>query len=290
MTGKVTHLARIERTVASLPAAIKFYGDALGFTVADAAASDPAGEALYPGYHMEAATLRLGDQRLRLTSFDPPGRAYPAIRHSYDPWFQHFAMVTLDIEAAYRRLRNYNYAPITKGEPVLLPASSGGVSAYKFRDPDGHPLEFLQFPSGDPRAQTIGIDHTAIAASNMDASIGFYCGLLGLTLAARQINRGSTQERLDSVPDAQVDIVALNPATAPTPHLELLIYHNIAKPPPSANWMPWDIAGDRIAFAVQDLAGLLAQMNGDCILRVAPQGKTALIRDPDGHLLMLAEG
>ncbi len=30
--------------------------------------------------------------------------------------------------------------------PERLPARSGGVSAFKFRDPDGHPLELLAFP------------------------------------------------------------------------------------------------------------------------------------------------
>lgn len=29
-----------------------------------------------------------------------------------------------------------------------LPESSGGVTAFKFRDPDGHPLELLAFPDG----------------------------------------------------------------------------------------------------------------------------------------------
>ena len=48
--------------------------------------------------------------------------------------------------AAWRRARDAGAAPISREGPVTLPRSAGGVTAVKFRDPEGHPLEFLQFP------------------------------------------------------------------------------------------------------------------------------------------------
>ena len=68
--------------------------------------------------------------------------------------------------------------PISRGGPVTLPKSAGGVTAVKFRDPEGHPLEFLQFPPGaNPDwkgAGVMGIDHSAISVSDVAASRRFY--------------------------------------------------------------------------------------------------------------------
>ena len=62
--------------------------------------------------------------------------------------------------------------------PVTLPKSAGGVTAVKFRDPEGHPLEFLQFPPGANAdwkgAGIMGIDHSAISVGDVAASRRFY--------------------------------------------------------------------------------------------------------------------
>ena len=44
------------------------------------------------------------------------------------------------------------WRPISEGGPQLLPPSNGAVRAFKFRDPDGHPLELIWFPPGQGRA------------------------------------------------------------------------------------------------------------------------------------------
>ncbi len=61
--------------------------------------------------------------------------------------------------------------------PQRLPdwnKNAGGIRAFYFRDPDGHPLEILQFPAdkGNPKWHDangrlfLGIDHTAIVISD----------------------------------------------------------------------------------------------------------------------------
>ena len=68
--------------------------------------------------------------------------------------------------------------------------------AYKFRDPDGHPLELSQFPDGRwTRRPTSpgpfrGIDHTAVAVADLELSLAFYSGTLGFELTARGVNTG----------------------------------------------------------------------------------------------------
>lgn len=90
---------------------------------------------------------------------------------------------------------------------------------YKFRDPDGHPLELID--------------------------------QLGFTVAARQTSRGPEQDRLDDLTDTIVAVVALQPTIA-TPHRELLAYHS----PPVSPALPrsaHDIAATRLVLAVDAL-------------------------------------
>jgi catechol 2,3-dioxygenase-like lactoylglutathione lyase family enzyme len=94
----------------------------------------------------EVATLRLGEETLHLVRPNRLGRAYPEPQAANDPWFQHFAIAVSDAAAAFERLSRMPFTPISRGGPIQLPPSSGSVIAYKFRDPDGHPLELSQFP------------------------------------------------------------------------------------------------------------------------------------------------
>ncbi len=89
--------------------------------------------------------MTLGAQEVELVAFDPPGRPYPEARRSNDPWFQHIALVVDDIAGVFDALQRFDMTPISIGGPQLLPVNTGGVSAVKFRDPDGHPLELLSF-------------------------------------------------------------------------------------------------------------------------------------------------
>ncbi|WP_058633456.1 VOC family protein [Aureimonas ureilytica] len=174
--------------------------------------------------------LRLGAQRLELGRASAPS-GHPPL--SNETGFQHFAIPVSDMEAAMARLeRMEGWIPISTDGPERLPAASGGVTAFKFRDPEGHPLEFLEFPGGWEQRPAIaktsepflGIDHSAITVSDVDASIRFYESL-GYRLKARQRNRGAEQGRLDGFSrPATVDVVTLETGQGGAPHLELLAY------------------------------------------------------------------
>jgi len=149
----VQALLRIGRNTSDLERAIAFHREALGFELIDANALRPAWTQL-PGVDAtpsRCARLALGAQEIELTEF-PDAAPYPQDSRSCDPWFQHFAVVTADIDAAFRRVLAHGATPITRDGPQRLPPSTGSVTAFKFRDPDGHPLELLALPpgTGDP--------------------------------------------------------------------------------------------------------------------------------------------
>jgi catechol 2,3-dioxygenase-like lactoylglutathione lyase family enzyme len=298
----IRKLLRIERNTANLVRAVAFYRDALGFRVEDANATPPAWT-LLPGLCDTAprcALLSLGGQTLLLTEFPniPP---YPANSTSNDLWFQHCAIVTDDMPAAHDRVMRHGATPITRGGPQTLPPSTGAVTAFKFRDPDGHPLELIAFPegAGDPvwqstqmKSPTLGIDHSAISVADVERSVLFY-ELLGLHVTARGVNQGIEQQRLDNLADVEVDVISMQPA-ARTPHLELLGYRQ-PRGRANASERLTAIAADRLVWQADTVDMLLeALTDGDftdaIVVSGFVQGATvALLRDPDGHLNVLDE-
>lgn len=211
--------------------------------------------------------LRLGEQRIDLDCFDDSGRPYPDGASSADLCFQHLALVTDDAAAAWTRATALGAVPISTDGPVTLPAAAGGVTAVKFRDPEGHPLELLQFPSENasrwPGKGLVGIDHSAISVADVGASRSFY-ETLGLSLRGPTLNHGPTQVALDGLRGVEVDVAPMMPRRD-TPHLELLAYRapvGRVAGRLEAN----DVAATRIVWATD---------------------RDALIRDPDGHLHLL---
>src|ERR1700750_2770695 len=82
-------------------------------------------------------TLRLGQQDIGLIGPRPMGRPYPAGVAGWSPLFQHIAIVVSDMARAYAHLSAiHGWTPISTSGPQSLPAASGGVGAFKFRDPE----------------------------------------------------------------------------------------------------------------------------------------------------------
>jgi catechol 2,3-dioxygenase-like lactoylglutathione lyase family enzyme len=281
--NRVIGIERISLTTRDAEGLAAFYRDALGFRrgverrYSQAECSSLMGVAS----GASAVELALGDQRLELVSFDSPGRPYPSDAHSNDGIFQHFALVVADMRAAYERLLMApGWTPITRLGPQHLPANAGGVSAFKFRDPEDHPLELLAFPEhatpenwrsrgcGDI---CLGIDHTALDVAETARSTAFYEGL-GFSATGASRNRGMPQQRLDDLVAPIVEVTALS-ARRPTPHLELLCYRT----PRSAKRCEMrnhDVAATRIVLAVEPGAQDFSTSPG-------------FILDPDGHRLTL---
>ena len=286
-------------TVPDLDRATAFYTDALRFApLGPSRNCDPDCIALLglpESCTLRMQTLRLGRQSIKVFAFDPPGRPYPADSTASDLWFQHCAIVVGDVGQALAELTHQGLLPITQGGPQTLPANTGGVTAFKFRDPFGHPLELLAFPPGvgdplwhEPGAALFqGIDHTAIAVSDVDRSAGFYETVFGFELGGRSTNIGPEQSQLDGIADVKVDVLALSPRGAP-PHLELLGYHAGLRRARPGDWMPRDQAITRTLMVVDDVAAIAARLaafdpSGPC-RRGMWDGVDALaMGDPDGH-------
>lgn len=303
--GAVTKVARISLTVAELAASEEFYVDVFGFElVAKRTYGGPAFSKLLgiPELSAQSSVLALGHEQIELVSFQPPGRTYPSGSNSADLWFQHFALVVADMREAFTKLRRRtDFTPISRDGPELLPANTGGVTAYKFRDPDGHPLELSYFPPGvgapvwqSPRAGSVflGIDHSALSVSDTQASIAFYGGLLGMDVTFRSVNIGPEQERLDGLASDGVEITVLQPGFRGGPHLELLGYRGVASRRPNGTRAN-DIAATRTILETDNIAHLLGDLAaagvpfctsgaGD---RPGPACAEVLTRDRDGHLL-----
>lgn len=302
MSHGIQRLLRIERNTADLERALAFHRDALGFRVDSANAAPPAWT-LLPGLCDAAPRceyLSLGAQVLVLTEF-PNAAPYPDDGASNDPCFQHCAIVVDDMDAACDRALRHGATPITQGGPQTLPPATGSVTAFKFRDPDGHPLELIAFPAGagDPVWQSKraggparGIDHSAISVGDAGRSLLFF-ELLGMKVAARGLNRGVEQDRLDDLADVEVDVVALE-GTARTPHLELLGYHR-PRGRAAASIRLADTAADRLVWQAESVDVLLGALtDGGFIGAIVASGfidgaTVALLRDPDGHLLVLRD-
>ena len=261
--SEVDAVDRVIIPVSDLARASGFYTGALSFAPIDITET--------PGI-----ALRLGRETIELVRHG--GRPLPGDSRSNDRWFQHLAIVVSDIDRAYATVLREGAAPISAG-PQELPAwnpNAAGIRAVYFRDPDGHPLELIQFPpgKGDPRWQDrhqlfLGIDHSAIAVRDTEASLAFYRDRLGLRIAGTSENWGIEQERLSAVTGAHVRITALRAPNGPG--VELLDYLM----PSDGRPMPADTIAD-------DLWAEEIVMRTESVPYSAER-----LRDPDGHAISL---
>ena len=230
---------------------------------------------------------------------------YPPDSTSTDLWFQHVAIVVSDMARAHQRvMANRGVRPISRNGPVRLPDNSGGVTAFKFRDRDGHPLELLAFPEGrapeewrtaDGTGLFLGVDHAAIAVRETARSARFFSSVFGFSAGTRTENRGPEQDALDDVDDVHVSVTRLA-RDLPAPRLELLHYHAGTRRP-----IPYDTASNDIAatHSVVRVASLDvtaaalercgAPLTGDGLMVLREGIRAALISGPDRHRFLLEE-
>jgi catechol 2,3-dioxygenase-like lactoylglutathione lyase family enzyme len=219
------------------------------------------------------------------------------------------AIIVSDMDRAYQRLRRFKVQHASTA-PQLLPATippAAGIRAFYFKDPDGHPLEVLQFPpdKGDPRWHRpsgrlfLGIDHTAIVVRNTKASMAFYRDVLGFRVAGESINFGTEQEHLNNVRGARLLITGLRVSRGPgIEFLEYLTPTDGRAYPPDAR--PNDLVHWQTTVLVPDAAAAAAIVRRGKFRLLSPElvelpdtalGFTEgiLVRDPDGHVVQLAQ-
>ncbi|HKT60445.1 MAG TPA: VOC family protein [Gemmatimonadales bacterium] len=300
-------------TVSDMARSIDFYTRVLDFErVSDVEVADPAYAQLegVPGARARVVRLRLGDESLELTAYTAPaGRPGPADARSNDRWFQHVAIIVSDMDRAYARIREHHVQP-TSSAPQLLPKTipnAAGIRAFYFRDPDGHPLEILQFPpdKGNSKWQRadgrlfLGIDHTAIVVKSTAASLAFYRDALGFRVAGGSLNFGTEQEHLNNVPGARLRITSLRAAQGPGVEFLEYLTPRDGRPYP-ANEHANDLVHWQTTVLVPDAATAAAVVRRGRFRLVSPGPvelpDTALgfqrglmVRDPDGHAVQLIQ-
>jgi catechol 2,3-dioxygenase-like lactoylglutathione lyase family enzyme len=274
-------VARVGMTVSDLDGLTDFYATVLDFrkeSETEVAGPEFERQTGVFGARARIARMRLCDEEIELTEFlTPRGREVPRDSRSNDRWFQHVAIITSDMDAAYRRLRQHK-ARHASTAPQRLPdwnKDAGGIRAFYFHDPDGHVLEVLQFPPGKGQERWqrtdglfLGIDHTAIVVADTDKSLAFYQGKLGMKVAGRGENWGDEQEHLNNVFGARLRITTLR-ADGGGPGVELLEYlaPGDGRPYPS-DARPNDL------------------FHWQTTVRTGPAA-ASLVRDPDGHAVQL---
>jgi catechol 2,3-dioxygenase-like lactoylglutathione lyase family enzyme len=297
----------IQMTVGDMDRSIDFYTRVLTFEkVSDTEIYGDDVEQLFGifGARVRLVRMRLGEESIELAQFLAPcGRSIPADSRSNDLWFQHIAIIVGDMDRAYAILRQ-NKVEHASSAPQRLPdwnKNAAGIRAFYFKDPDDHPLEILEFPPDKGNAKWhrpsdrlfLGIDHTAIAVSDTDASLKFYRDLLGFRVAGESENYGSEQEHLNNVFGAHLRITALRAPTGPG--IELLEYLS----PRDGRRFPIDEHANDLVHR----ATILITDNADAAARELFAAKTNFvssevvvnhtsslefqkafqIRDPDGH-------
>ena len=309
---QVQRIRAIGLTVTNCTRSLEFYTQALTFelvsdiTVEGQDYSDLEG---IPGAKIRIVTLRLGDELIELMEYlNIQGKPIPSDSQSNDLWFQHLAIVVSDMDRAYAHLRSFPIQPISVSPQTIPPENkaSAGVRAFKFKDPDGHDLELIWF--GPDKGQDkwhqnshslfLGIDHSAMAISNTEQSLHFYCNLLGMQIHSRSLNWGTTQSRLDNLPGAEVKITGLRPVQDGV-GIELLDYivPGKGRPMPS-DWKSCDIAHIQIELVVNNLEQLVDKLRRNGVQFVSsrivqfsdrsfPYKQGCLVKDPDGHAILL---
>jgi lactoylglutathione lyase len=115
--------------------------------------------------------------------------------------------------------------------------------------------------------------HTMVRVTDLDASLAFYCGALGLTELRRQ-----------EVPSGRFTLVFLGPAENPDAQVEL-----------TYNWDPEPYGGGRnfghIAYEVENVYAACQRLldHGVSINRPPRDGRMAFVRSPDGISIELLQ-
>lgn len=300
-------------TVSDMDRAIDFYSKVLSFErISDTEVAGDDYEHLEGvfGLRIRVVRMRLGDEFIELSEYlAPKGRPIPVDSRSNDRWFQHIAIIVSDMDKAYAWLRQ-NRVEFASSGPRRLPdwnKNAAGISAFYFKDPDGHPVEILQFPSDKGLAKWhrpadklfLGIDHTAIVVLDTDTSLKFYRDLLGMHIAGESENYGTEQEHLNNVFGAHLRITSLR--TVSGPGIELLEY----LAPRDGRPYPADEHANDVVHRQTILITRNARLSADALTQakasfvsssvVANQKedlgfhKAFVARDPDGHAIELEE-
>ena len=311
--SQVTQVISIGLTVGNMDRSVRFFHDVLDFKkISDEEYQGIAYENLEGifGLRMRVVRMQLGSETIELTDYlTSGGRSIPEDARSNDLIFQHIAVVVGNMEEAYAHLRKYMVMHVSTG-PQTLPASNkaaAGIKAFYFHDPDMHNIELIYFPKGkgQPKWQKtngklfLGIDHTAIGVRDTDSSLHFYQDMLGIQRKGDSWNMGMEQAHLNFVEGASLHITGLRANEGPG--IEFLQYLS----PGPGKPFPEDTRADDIwywqtSLETHDADKLYKQLKDagykfvskeiiEFRGREGQKIKAFIVRDPDGHALLVKQ-
>ncbi len=310
---RIRSIGPILITVANMDRSVEFYSRVLTFEkTSDTDLTGERVEQLFGvfGTHVRIVRMTLGSESIELVQFlAPRGRSIPVDSRSNDLWFQHIAIIVSNMDRAYQILRQ-NQVEFASSDPQRLPdwnKNAAGIQAFYFKDPDEHPVEILEFPAGkgDPKWHQAsdrlfrGIDHTAIAVADTNASLRFYRDALGLRVAGESENYGTEQEHLNNVFGAHLRITALRAPSGPG--IELLEYLSPrdGRPYP-ADERANDLVHRQTELVTEDADGAVVSLRSTKTTFVSAGTvsftghelgfvRGFVVRDPDGHALGIVQ-
>lgn len=317
LPGSVSYVESVGFTVSDMDKAIDFYTRILPFekvSDTDVFGSDIEHLTGVFGARIRVVRFKLGDEILELTEYlTQQGRPIPVDSRSNDLWFQHIAIIVSDMDRAYQHLRK-NKVRHASTAPQKLPEyikAAAGIEAFYFKDFDNHILEILAFPpdkgakkwhdlAKDKNKLFLGIDHTAIAIGDTDASLRFYRDSLGMEVAGNSENYGTEQEHLNNVFGAKLLITGLKTKEAGIA-VEFLQYlaptdgKSFPKDTRSSDLWHWQISF--VSKNNDSLLNLLIQRKFDFVSTGLVSFDTdklgfknaMLVRDTDGHATRIIE-
>jgi catechol 2,3-dioxygenase-like lactoylglutathione lyase family enzyme len=309
---QVTKVDAVNITVKEMDRSLQFYTGVLGFKkISDREYKGEKTEQLQGifGINMRVARLQLGDEFIELTDYlTAGGRSIPEDAQSNDLFFQHIAIVVSDMDRAFLQVKT-NGVEFVSTAPQTLPASipaAAGIKAFYFHDPDNHNLELIFFPKGKGQEKWqhpagklfLGIDHTAIGVSNSENSHRFYAALLGIERKGDSWNKGIEQEHLNNVEGASLHITGYRAAAGPGIEFLQYIQPGPGKPYPADSrtddiwhWQTELIAADAVSLYNKLKEGGYTFVSKGLVeeLRNNKRIHSFIVRDPDGHALLITE-
>ena len=132
--------------------------------------------------------------------------------------------------------------------------------------------------------------HTGLVVRNLERSLAFYCGMLGLEVWRQATEEGEYIDKVVGIPNVRLEWVKLRAPDGSV--VELLQYHSHPVSTPLENAPSNRLGCSHIAFTVADLNATYQTLvargcSCNCAPQYSPDGlvKVVYCRDPDGIIL-----
>jgi catechol 2,3-dioxygenase-like lactoylglutathione lyase family enzyme len=197
---------------------------------------------------------------------------------------------------AYEEALAGNFNAISRPASVLV---SGGEAELIRRRETLHDVtrrERVPARLRGPRPTVVGVDHVSIAVADLDRSLEFYEGLLGLTVRDRGEIDPALIERMTGISGAVVTFVDVELGS----RLLELLHYDTAEPPPVAPRLS-QAGGIHIGLGVDNAQAVYERLTGAGVKPLSPPvplpedgsdwagSLVFYVRDPDGVTVEIAE-